>query len=105
MKNLTLQQLVAETREALERAGTSNYYKRVFKTLQSSYCFTQKTKMLIHLAWILPSVPGRSLFDVTQNQREKRLCSLPALHKCNVRVSAFRKCESLSGKAALTMRQ
>lgn len=33
MENLTLQQLITQTKEALTQAGASNYYKKVFKTL------------------------------------------------------------------------
>lgn len=33
MKNLTLQQLIDQTKEALIEAGASNYYQNVFKTL------------------------------------------------------------------------
>ena len=33
MENLTLQQLINQTREALIDAGASNYYQNVFKTL------------------------------------------------------------------------
>ena len=33
MENLTLQQLITQTKEALTLAGASNYYQKVFKTL------------------------------------------------------------------------
>ena len=33
MENLTLQQLITQTKEALTQAGASNYYQKVFKTL------------------------------------------------------------------------
>ena len=33
MENLTLQQLINQTKEALIEAGASNYYQNVFKTL------------------------------------------------------------------------
>lgn len=33
MENLTLQQLLTKTKEALAQAGASNYYQKVFKTL------------------------------------------------------------------------
>lgn len=44
MKNLTLQQLVAETQEALTQAGASNYYKSVFKTLSKQLLLYAKDK-------------------------------------------------------------
>ena len=33
MENLTLQQLITQTKEALTLAGASNYYQKVLKTL------------------------------------------------------------------------
>lgn len=33
MENLTLQQLITHTKEALDQAGASNYYQKVFMTL------------------------------------------------------------------------
>ena len=33
MENLTLQQLISQTQDALIQAGASNYYQNVFKTL------------------------------------------------------------------------
>ena len=44
MENLTLQQLVAKTQEALEQAGASNYYKKVFKTVTKQLLLYAKEK-------------------------------------------------------------
>ena len=53
MENLTLQQLINQTREALIDAGASNYYQNVFKTLTKQLFSTQKNIARNLLVWIL----------------------------------------------------
>ncbi|VDN47949.1 protein of unknown function [Petrocella atlantisensis] len=67
MRNLSLKELVNRTKEALDQAGASNYYKNVLKLFPSNFYFTLKTKMLIPLAWILDFSFRRSLFYVFQD--------------------------------------
>lgn len=53
MENLTLQQLINQTKEALIEAGASNYYQNVFKTLTKQLCSTQKNITRNLSVWIL----------------------------------------------------
>lgn len=53
MENLTLQQLINQTREALIDAGASNYYQTYLKLLQSNFFSTQKNIARNLLVWIL----------------------------------------------------
>mgnify|MGYP000405787593 CR=1 FL=1 len=45
MENLTLQQLINQTKEALIEAGASNYYQNVFKTLSKQLLLIRKMNM------------------------------------------------------------
>lgn len=44
MENLTLQQLLSQTKEALDQAGASNHYKSVFKTLSKQFLLYARDK-------------------------------------------------------------
>ncbi|VDN47328.1 protein of unknown function [Petrocella atlantisensis] len=44
MRNLSLKELVNRTKEALDQAGASNYYKNVFKTLSKQLLLYAKDK-------------------------------------------------------------
>lgn len=52
MENLTLQQLINQTRDTLIDAGASNYYQNVFKTLTKQlFSLRAKEHSTNLLAW------------------------------------------------------
>ena len=53
MENLTLQQLINQTKEALIEAGASNYYQNVFKTLTKQLLLYAKNITRNLSVWIL----------------------------------------------------
>lgn len=74
MENLTLQQLVVETQEALEQAGASNYYKKVFKTVTKQLLFYAKEKGINFFSMDFGIQFLEDHYSMSTKMQEKKWC-------------------------------
>jgi len=75
MEKLTLQQLLIQTKEALDQAGASNYYKRVFKTLTKQLLLYARDKDIDSFTMDFGLQFLEDHYFMSRKIKEKKWCS------------------------------
>ena len=75
MENLTLEQHVAETQDALIQAGASNYYKGVFKTLTKQFLIYARSNSIDFFSMDFGLQFLEEHYSMSSKMRQKKWCA------------------------------